>query len=52
MRKSFLNLIEEQLFNLNLEKDTIEIPVINKEPQNIDIEKSMMKYIKRHKMHI
>lgn len=37
--EKFLNLIEEQLFNLNLEKDTIEIPVINKEPQNIDIEK-------------
>ena len=28
-----------QLYNLNLEEDTIEIPVINKEPQNIDIEK-------------
>lgn len=37
--EKFLNLIEEQLYNLNLEKDTIEIPVINKEPQNIDIEK-------------
>lgn len=37
--EKFLNLFEEQLFNLNLEKDTIEIPVINKEPQNIDIEK-------------
>lgn len=37
--EKFLNLIEEQLYNLNLEEDTIEIPVINKEPQNIDIEK-------------
>lgn len=37
--EKFLNLIEEQLYNLNLEKNTIEIPVINKEPENIDIEK-------------
>lgn len=48
--ENLLQKIKDKLGNINETNDIIEIPVINEKPQDIDIQKYMMKYIKKYKM--